>query len=421
MSNKTHDNMCVHCSRRDFVRKGLYGLGLMSAMPAFLGRTSDALAIEALIGDRERHPKRILVVAELSGGNDGLNTVIPYTDDEYYRSRPVLAIPQTRVRKINEQFGFHPSLEGFEQVYKDGHMAIIPGCGYPNPSLSHFSALEYWHTGVPNGAESRGWVGRFADAYSPKPQKNFIVNIAKSQSLAVRSKSQSPIVFSEPEKFDRNATQTQKDTLAQFNGYKPLNDDSTLDFVRRVSGNAADSSQFVKDACGRYQTPIDYGFTSQGLSRDLKRVAALINAGMQTRVYYVNFAGFDTHTNQLITQRQLLLYVGDAIRGFLADMKRIGRADDVAVMMFTEFGRRVKENASGGTDHGTSSPMYVFGHPVKGGVYGKHPSLTDLDDGNLRMTTDFRRVYATLIKEWMGLEDTKSVLNAEFPTLDLFA
>jgi len=191
--------------------------------------------------------------------------------------------------------------------------------------------------------------------------------------------------------------------------------------VRHVSGNAADSSQFVKEACARYETPIDYGFAAQGLGRDLKRVAALISAGMLTRVYYVNFAGFDTHTNQLITQRQLLLYVGDAIRGFLADIKRIGRADDVAVMMFTEFGRRVKENASGGTDHGTSSPMYVFGHPVKGGVYGKHPSLTDLDEGNLRMTTDFRSVYATLIKEWMGLEDTKSILNAEFPTLDLFA
>lgn len=420
MSSKLHNDVCSHCSRREFVRKGLYGLGIMSAMPALLSQTSVALAIEALIGDKEKHPNRILVVAELTGGNDGLNTVVPYKDDEYYRSRPVLAVPERTVRKINDELGFHPSLDGFERVYKDGHMAIIPGCGYPNPSLSHFSAMEYWHTGVPNRAESRGWVGRFADAYSPKPQKNFIVNIARSQTLAVRSHIHSPIVFSDPEKFDRNVSEAQKGILAQLVGYKPASDNSTLDFVRHVSGNAADSSQFVKEACGRYETPIDYGFASQGLGRDLKRVAALISAGMQTRVYYLNFAGFDTHTNQLITQRQLLLYIGDAIKGFLADLKRIGRADDVAVMMFTEFGRRVKENASGGTDHGTASPMYVFGHAVKGGVYGKHPSLTDLVDGNLKMTTDFRTVYATLIREWMGLEDTKSILNAEFPALDLF-
>ena len=421
MASKLHGNVCSHCSRRSFLRKGAYGLGIMTGMPAFFNRTSSALALEALMGDKEKHPNRILVVAELSGGNDGLNTVIPYTDDEYYRSRPTLAIPEGKVRKINQEFGFHPSLDGFERVYKDGQMAIIHGCGYPNPSLSHFSALEYWHTGIPNGTESRGWLGRFADTYSPNPQKNFIVNIAKSQTLAVRSQGHSPIVFNDPEKFDRKVQEAHKGTLAQISHYRPTTDNSTLDFVRRVSGNAADSSQFVKQACARYDTPVDYGFSTLGLARDLKRVAALIDAGLPTRVYYVNFAGFDTHTNQLITQRQLLLYVGHAIRGFLADMKRIGRADDIAVMMFTEFGRRVKENASGGTDHGTASPMYFFGHRVKGGIYGKQPSLTDLEEGNLRMTTDFRTVYATAIKEWMGLEDTKSVLNAEFPTLDVFA
>ena len=193
-------------------------------------------------------------------------------------------------------------------------------------------------------------------------------------------------------------------------------------FLRNVAANAEESSAFVRDAIRAYRTPVDYGVTA-GLAGDLRKVAALIDAGMPTRVYYVSFQGnsFDTHVHQADLHTRLLMYTADAVRGFMRDLERIGRADDVAMMMFTEFGRRVEENASGGTDHGTATPMFVVGSGVRGGLYGDHPSLTDLDDGNLKMTTDFRRVYATMIEDWMHYADTASLLKGDYDPVKVFA
>ena len=406
-------------SRRDFLRRGLYGIGVPLALPPVLGRTARALATEAVEG--EKNPERILVVVELTGGNDGLNTIVPYRNDEYYRVRPSLGIRKNDAIHLTDEAGLHPSLVGFERLYKDGLMAVVEGCGYPNPSLSHFSSMGFWHTAVPNGGETLGWVGRFADSYAPSDTPNAIVNIASAQSLAVRGEMHSPLVFDDPSQLRRIGSDAEMRTLGGLDLTRQ-SDNRSLEFLRSTATNAVDSGALVRDAWASYSTPVDYGIGG-GLAADLRKVAALVAAGLPTRVYYVAYRGnsFDTHVHQADLHSRLLMYTADAVRGFMEDVQRIGRGSDVAVMIFTEFGRRIEENASEGTDHGTAGPMFIVGPGVRGGFYGDPPGLTDTDDGNLKMTTDFRRVYATMIAEWMGYQDTKLILKGEFPTLGVFS
>jgi uncharacterized protein (DUF1501 family) len=418
--------MTCNCSRREFLARGLYGIGLGAGLPIVLSRTSAALTAQALQGtSMEKHPERILVVLELSGGNDGLNTVVPHGDPAYYRARPHIGIPAREVLTVDDHFGFHPSMVGFERLYKDGRMAIVHGCGYDHPSLSHFSSMSYWHTGVPNAGEPLGWLGRLADDHLDPATRNLIVNIGTSQSLAVRSGKHSPLVFDDPARFRRDGTDAEKRVLAGLGGeHTQPTANSTLDFLAATARNAADSSDFVRQASAAYRTPVDYGI-GNAFGGGLQRVAALIAAGMKTRLYYVSYQGnaFDTHVQQGDVHSRLLMYTADAVRAFLDDVARLGRGNDVAVVMFTEFGRRVEENGSLGTDHGTATPMFLFGarDRIKGGLYGQPPSLTDLDDGNLKMTTDFRRVYSTAIKEWLGYDDTDTILKGRFDALGAFA
>ncbi|PYQ97942.1 MAG: hypothetical protein DMF95_07500 [Acidobacteria bacterium] len=410
------------CSRRDFLVRGLYGIGVGAGLPLVLSRTSAALAAQALEGTSvEKHPERILVVIELAGGNDGLNTVVPYGDPAYYRARPKLGIKDRSVLKAAEGFGFHPSMVGFERLYKDGMLGVVHGCGYDHPSLSHFSSMGFWHTGVPNGGESLGWLGRLADETYDTKTRNMIVDIGTSQSLAVRSARHSPLVFDDPARFRREGADDEKRVLADLSRPR-MTANATLEFLASTAQNATASSDFVRQASAGYQTPVDYG-VGGGLGGNLQRVTSLIAAGMPTRLYYVTYAGnsFDTHVQQTDLHSRLLMYTADAVRGFMEDLKRIGRAGEVAVMIFTEFGRRVEENGSLGTDHGTATPMFIIGKGVRGGFYGRHPSLTDLDEGNMKMTTDFRRVYATMIKEWLGYDDTRAVLKGSFDPLGVFA
>lgn len=414
--------MSASRSRRDFLIRGLYGVGVGAGLPLILRQTSASLTAQALEGTSiEKHPDRILVVIELSGGNDGLNTVVPYGDAAYHRARPKLGVPERDVLKVADGFGFHPSMVGFERLYKDGLMAVVHGCGYQHPSLSHFSSMGFWHTGVPNGGEPLGWLGRLADEDYASATRNLIVNIGTAQSLAVRSRRHSPLVFDDPARFRREGTEGEQHVLADL-GQPRKTGNSTLEFLTSIAGNAAESSDFVRQASASYRTPVDYG-TGGGLAGNLQRVAALIAAGMPTRLYYLSYQGnaFDTHVQQADLHSRLLMYTADALRGFMDDLKRIGRADDVAAMMFTEFGRRVEENGSLGTDHGTATPMFIVGRGVQGGFYGRPPSLTDLDDGNMKMTTDFRRVYATMIEEWLGCRDTPAVLKGQFAPLGVFA
>ncbi|NQW81231.1 MAG: DUF1501 domain-containing protein [Polaromonas sp.] len=360
--------------------------------------------------------KRILVVVEMSGANDGLNTLVPYTEDAYYRLSPRIGLRADKVRKIDDRYGFNPGMLGFERLYKDGKMAIVHGCGYPQQSLSHFQSMAYWHTGVPNGGERFGWLGRVADAIDPQLRPNFLVNIDERQSLAVQSEHHVPVVFDDPERFARKG-------LLQS---RPLLDNPTVtdgpnlsrNYLDKVAASAREASQLVRAAWGSYKTPVDYGIRSL----DLNKVAAMINAGLPSQLFYVSFRhnAFDTHVQQNEQHGRLLSYASDAIAGFMKDMERIGRANDVSVLVYSEFGRRVAENTSLGTDHGTANHMYVIGKPVKGGHYGDAPSLTNLDeDGNLIFTTDFRRVYASLIEGWLK-HDSKVLLRGDFKTFPLY-
>jgi len=297
----------------------------------------------------------------------------------------------------------------------------VHGCGYDHPSLSHFSSMGFWHTGVPNGGETLGWLGRLADHSYDQHTRNMIVNVGNAQSLAVRAAHHSPLVFDDPSRFRREGADDEKKALASLSQPRSTGN-ATLEFLAATAQNATESSDFVRQASGSYRTPVDYG-VGGGLGANLQRVASLIAAGMPTRIYYVTYAGnsFDTHVQQADLHSRLLMYTADAVRGFMEDMKRLGRGDDVAMMIFTEFGRRVEENGSLGTDHGTATPMFIVGKGVRGGFYGQPASLTDLDDGNMKMTTDFRRVYATMIDEWLGYKDANEVLKADFKSLGVFA
>src|SRR3989442_5063547 len=274
--------------------------------------------------------------------------------------------------------------------------------------------MGFWHTGVPNGGESLGWLGRLADRTYDTKTRNMIVDLGNSQSLAVRSAHHSPLVFEDPARFRREGADDEKRVLAQLSRPR-VTTNATLEFLASTARNATESSDFVRQASAGYQTPVDYG-QGGGIGGSLRRVAALIAAGMATRLYYVTYQGnsFDTHVQQADLHSRLLMYTADAVRGFIEDLKRIGHADEVAVMIFTEFGRRVEENGSLGTDHGTATPMFVIGKGVKGGFYGTPPSLTDLDDGNLKMTTDFRRVYATAIRKCLRCDQTGTILKGPF-------
>ena len=362
---------------------------------------------------------RILVVLELSGGNDGLNTVVPYTQDEYYRARPTIGIKPDAVLKLSDEYGLHPNLLGWERLYKDGNMAIVHGCGYPNPNRSHFESMKFWHTGVPNAPESRGWIGRLADTVIPTEASGIVMNIAKEQSQAVSSTFHPPVVFSNPAAYRLDNAESQESAFENIMSNRSKSARGNLDFVRRVTSTAADSSEFVRRTCANYRTNSDYGYGTVGTS--LRNIAALIEARADARFYYTNFSGFDTHVSQAPNQAGLFNQVGDAVLAFQADLKTMGREDDVVMLVFTEFGRRVKENASLGTDHGVAGPMYVFGNQVKGGFHGEHPSLSLLDQGDLIMTTDFRSVYASMIQEWMGVQDVGSVIGGDFAQLSLIA
>lgn len=396
-------------NRRQLLSSGLAGLTTLSLAPSALAQAADQVAASG----------KVLVILELSGGNDGLNTVVPYADDAYYRHRPNLGLRKDQIRIIDDHFGFNPGMSGFERLYKDGKMAIVHGCGYENPSFSHFTSMSYWHTAAPNSGEEYGWVGRLADAMAPSVPPNYLVNIASSQSLAVRSKQHVPVVFDAPSRFMREAFHEQKAALAITPDIGQV-DNPSRRFLLDIARSANDASTLVREAWENYDSPVDYG--TAGL--DLPKVVSLLEAGMPTSLYYVSYRNnaFDTHVFQNDLHRRLLTYTSDAVSAFMQDLQRIGRADDVVLMVFSEFGRRVPENVSLGTDHGAANNMFVIGNSVKGGHYGELPSLVNLDPGdNLLYTTDFRRVYSTVVEDWLGHSNTAELLNGDFDSLGFIA
>ena len=403
--------------RREILRRGMAGLGI-AGIGASILKPSAFTSVAEAAAMAEANGK-ILVILELSGGNDGLNTVVPYGDDAYYRHRPEIGLPKSQLRILDDHFGLNPGMSGFEELFKEGKMAIVHGCGYENPSYSHFTSMSYWHTAAPNSGEEYGWVGRLADNLDSTGSSNFLVNVAARQSLAVRSQQHVPVVFDEPSRFTREAFSQEREALSHIADVGDI-DNPSRRFLLDIARSANDASELVREAWSNYSSPVDYGVNSL----DLPKVVSLIESGMPTKLYYVSYRNnaFDTHVFQNNVHRRLLTYTSDAVSAFVRDLERIGRADDVALMIFSEFGRRVPENVTLGTDHGAANVMFVVGNGVKGGHYGEVPSLTKLAEGdNLAYTTDFRRVYQTLISGWLEHGRSQDILRGEFKTFDMFS
>ena len=384
-----------------------------------LGAMSVSAALPLRAAPKLPGSERILVVLELTGANDGFNTLVPYGDDNYYRLRPNLGIPANKVRKIDDMYGFNPGMAGFERLYKEGQMAVVHGCGYDNPSYSHFTSAAYWHTGAPHSGERFGWLGRLADAIDPSLTPNFLINIDERQSLAVRAARHVPVVFDDPARFGRKGLYQSRTLLDNASGSTVQSSNASLQFLEEVAQSARLASIKVREAWNNYKTPVDYGI----ISLDLPKVAAMIHAQMPARIYHTAYRhnAFDTHVHQAEVHQRLLTYVSTSVSAFMQDMKRIGRDKDVTVMVYSEFGRRPAENTSLGTDHGTANHVYLVGQPVKGGHYGQAPDMTRLNaEGNVTHTVDFRRVYASVIQDWMKA-NSAALLNGRFETLPVFA
>jgi uncharacterized protein (DUF1501 family) len=307
---------------------------------------------------------------------------------------------------------------GMHRLWEEGNLAVIHGTGYDQPSFSHFASSSYWHTGAPNSGEAYGWYGRTADALDPAGSPNYLVNIAAAQTLAVRARDHVPVVFDDPNAFSRDMFHSQRSAIEALDTGQVARGD-VHQFLLDVSQSAREASALVSQAWDNYN-----GTRNPDLRLlDLDKVVALIEHDFPARLYYVRLRNslFDTHVNQESPHNRQVQYCSYAVWGFFEEMKRLGKQDEVAILVHSEFGRRVPENTSLGTDHGTANVTFVLGGGVTGGQYGSPPSLTELVLGdNLQHTTDFRRVYATVIEEFLGYSKSETVLGRKFQTLGMF-
>ncbi len=424
-------NKTLH-TRRQFLRTSMLGGAVSWTIPAFLERTFfslDALAADSSIATGKDAP--ILVVLQLAGGNDGLNTLVPFSDDAYFSARPGLAIKSPL--KINDAVGLHPKLTGLRGMYDDGHLAIVQGVGYPNPNRSHFRSTEIWQTASDaKTTESEGWIGRYFDSCCKGEDPAVGVSIGSQTPQAFAAAEPKGISFAKPEQF-RFATEKTSDPAAADEFFRSVNESNdggsidmlqgptpgsgdTMDFLRRTALDAQMSSDKVLAITRKSRPPVPY--PASNLANSLNLVARLIGGEMPTRVYYVSLGGFDTHSNQAGSHERLMVELDGALAAFTADLKAQGNFQRVTLMTFSEFGRRVKENGSGGTDHGAAAPMFVLGGGVHPGLYGQAPSLTDLHDGDLIHNVDFRSVYASLLANWLHVP-VEPILHRAFPTLGI--
>jgi len=397
-------------TRRVFLTKGLTLLAVAPTVPAFLDQSVLAMADPLDVTRTQRasgKDGKILVVVQLSGGNDGLNTVIPHGDHEYRRARPQLGHDAKSVLKIDDYLGLHPSLGGLKKLFDDGRMGIVQGVGYPNPNRSHFRSMDIWQSAEPEReAPGSGWLGRYFDNTCKGNDPHVGVAIGQTLPLAMLGERVRPLSFERPETYRYNGKDAER--FAALNrvadrGSK-IEERKTgaageLDFLHRTAMDAQLSSDEILGMTRRYRPEGNYPFGEFGGA--LRTVAAMIAGGLPTRVYYLSQGGYDTHAGERGRHDQLMSQLAQGVGAFWDDLKRQGNADRVMMMTFSEFGRRVEQNASGGTDHGAAAPMFLFGNHVKQGVIGKHPSLTDLDQGDLRYAIDFRSVYAAVLQNWL--------------------
>lgn len=402
-------------SRREFltVAAGTATVvSLAGSAPSFWLKTARAA---------EKNPSgRVLVVIQLSGGNDGLNTVIPFADDAYYKNRYALAIGKGAVHKLDDYSGLHPAAEPMHKLFKQGDLAIVQGVGYANPNRSHFESMDLWHTAHQTETESRGWLGHFLDRRLEKGSRDLpaVYFGSGKQPLALAADVAHAPTLASLNAFRLNAGLTSETTTAAKAALEQQRTGEQLEFIRQSTQTALTTAERVEEAVKNDSGSAEYPAT--GLARKLRQVAQLIGAGLETPVYYVTLDGFDTHSNQAPAHQGLLAELSAALYSFQQDLAKRKAANRVVTMAFSEFGRRVKENASQGTDHGAAAPLFLAGEPVQGGLIGKHPSLTDLNDGDLKFHTDYRRVYASLLENWLG-GDSQTVLGERFEPLPVFA
>lgn len=406
-------------TRRLFLQQlGTAGIVSLAGLPPrFLCRAVQAAETPATSG-------RILVLAQLAGGNDGLNTVVPYASPDYYKARPGIAIPKQAVLKLNDQLGLHPAMTGFKELYDEGWLTVVQGVGYPHPDRSHFRSMDIWQSARPEVEDTRtGWIGRALDQQAAEMMGRVpavAVGIDQTPLSLIAAKVNVPTVgdLSQYELRVGNGPaadqQTRRKLIPQL-AQGTAADGSELDFLRRTAQVAFTSAERLRSIAASYQPAASY--PNNHLGRSLKLVAQMIAGDLGTRIFFVSLGGFDTHSQQLGAHQALLSELSGAVRAFQQDLQGHQLDDRVLLATFSEFGRRVAENGSLGTDHGAAAPLFVIGPKAKG-IHGSHPSLTDLDDGDLKHHTDFRSVYATLLENWLGIP-SEPVLGRQCPKLPI--
>ncbi len=411
-------------SRRDFLFKGASFVALGATVPMFLQNTVLA-ANKNRRGKRIKDSDRILVVLQLAGGNDGLNTIVPVTNDAYYAARPKLAIKPGDTLALNADFGLNGQAVGLKRLFDDGYLSVIHGVGYPNPNRSHFKSTDIWSTASPSGKMHEGWLGRYFDNTcrgADPPDSTSGIALMKESPLAMLGEKFMPLAFERPESLNWTAAVRASSTgkvVTALN--KPKRGDSkdaetSHEFLRRVALEARVSAEQIQAATRVRKDSAS--FPNSQLGRSLQTVYRLIGADLNTRVYYLSHGGYDTHARQENKHANLMRELGEGLNGFVRALKARGDLDRVTVMVFSEFGRRVAENGSAGTDHGAAAPMFVVGGKVQGGIHGTMPDMTQLDRGDLRFTTDFRSVYASMLEDWLKVDPAK-ILGGAFKPLDL--
>jgi uncharacterized protein (DUF1501 family) len=418
----------VVSTRRVFLQKGLTLLAVAPTIPTFLDQTVMALnnpLDSKLTQQASGKDGKILVVVQLSGGNDGLSTVIPYGDDIYYQSRGSIAHPADKVLKIDNYIGLHPDLTSLKSMYDSGDLAVVQGVGYPNPNRSHFRSMDIWHSAQPEIQQpSSGWIGRYFDNTCPGCDPHVGIAIGETLPLAMQGEKVMPLSFERPDSYrytGRDKTDyiklNQVDTQTPIaSPSKQITPGDQLDFLHRTAMDAQLSSEEILRLTRSHAAPKAYPANEFG--NGLKTIAAMIAGGLPTRVYYIALGGFDTHTQQLNRHDALMKQLSDGLGAFWEDLKQQKNNDRVLLMTFSEFGRRVVANASNGTDHGAAAPMFVMGSSIRQGIVSRHPSMTDLDQGDLKYVVDFRSVYASVLQNWLNTP-SKPILGDQYPILPL--
>lgn len=375
-------------NRRNFLSLTGTFTGGMLLLPDFLHAFGSQNSL--VVGEQ------CLVFIQLNGGNDGLNTFIPYENPLYYDLRTKIAIGKDAVIAKNKGMAFHPALKDFAQMQQNGDLTILQNVGYPEPNRSHFRSQEIWQTATDsNKYLNEGWLGRYLDLQCKDHQPTAGINIDSIDNLALKGVEPNAITVKDPNRFKvRNDNEENV----------KLSDNPQLDFVRKIANSVTEGSDDIQKALTKSTSENSYPKT--GLSKNLEWIARLIKGNLNSKVYYTSLGGFDTHDNQLAIHERKLTELNDAIFSFYQDLKKAQLLQNVTIVVFSEFGRRVKDNGNG-TDHGTAAPMFIIGGNNKGTIIGKNPNLSDLDNGDLKYETDFRSVYATLLKQKMNFDYSK--------------